>query len=353
MRSRVVDATSHSTSTVSNHMALKSVATPLVSVVLPTHNRPDLLNEALRSLTDQTFSDWEAIVVDDASVTAVDGATLCRQFGPRVNLQRHAVCLGGAAAKNTGIRSALAPILAFLDDDDLYAPQFLARAAGVLSRHPDLDGLFMSVCWFGDRQPLADEESRRAMDRTLSIAKGIEREPGLLVFGPCLFTALIQMVPIPFQRVVVRRAALQRIGGYEPHCLLWDCDWAIRATAFCRFGLVLDRLYHQRVQGQGTSSRPDRLLDQMLSVAEIKDRLYSSGATYGLTEAQRHAARRSAAAAWFSLAYYHCTKSRAPAKALCAWIKSQWRQPSLLRMKLLARLLQMSIFASRFSRRGT
>lgn len=283
-------------------MTLKSEPSPLVSVILPTHNRPDLLNEALQSLTDQTFSDWEAIVVDDASVTAVDGATLCRQFGPRLNLHRHAVCLGGAAAKNTGIRSAIAPIVAFLDDDDLYAPQFLARAAGVLSRHPDLDGVFMNVSWFGNRQTLAAEESERAMDRTLSLAEGIERESRLLVFGPYLFTALTQMVPMPFQRVVVRRAALQRIGGYEPHCLLWDCDWAIRATAVCRFGLVLDRLYRQRAEGQGTSSRPDRLLDHMLSEAEIKDRLYSNEETYGLNEVQRHAARKSAAAAWFSLA---------------------------------------------------
>lgn len=353
MRSRTINATSHPTPTVSNHVTLKFEATPLVSVVLPTHNRPELLNEALQSLTDQTFSDWEAIVVDDASVPAVDGAALCRQFGPRVNLQRHATGLGGAAAKNTGIRSATAPILAFLDDDDLYAPQFLARAADVLSRHSDLDGLFMGVSWFGFRQTLAAEESQRAMDHTLSLAEGIERESGLLVFGPHLFTTLLQMVPMPFQRVVVRRAALNRIGGYEPHCVLWDCDWAIRATAICHFGLVLDRLYHQRVQGQGTSSQPSRLLDHMLSQTEINDRLYSNGKAYGLSEAQRYAARKSAAAAWFSLAYYHCMKSRAPAKALSAWIKSQRRQPSLRRMKLLARLLQTSIFVSRFSQRGT
>jgi glycosyltransferase involved in cell wall biosynthesis len=334
-------------------MPLNSECTPLVSVVLPTHNRPDLLNEALQSLTDQTFSDWEAIVVDDASVPAVDGATLWRQFGPRLNLQCHAACLGGAAAKNTGIKSAIAPILAFLDDDDLFAPQFLARAAGVLSRHPDLDGLFMSVSWFGNRQALDVEASQRAMDRTLLLAKGTELEPGLFVFGPSLFTALMQTVPMSFQRVVVRRAALQRIGGYEPHCLLWDCDWAIRASAICRFGLVLDRLYHQRAQGQGTSSRPDRLLDQMLSVAEIKDRLYSDGETYGLNEAQRHVACKSAAAAWFSLAYYYCRKCRAPSKALAAWIKSQRRQPSLRRMTLLFRLLQTSISAGRSSQPGT
>ncbi len=145
-------------------MTLKPEFAPLVSVVLPTHNRPDLLNEALQSLADQSFPDWEAIVVDDASVPEVNGAALYRRFGPRVNLRRHAVRLGGAAAKNTGIRSAVAPVVAFLDDDDLYAPQFLARAAGVLCRHPDLDGLFMSVSWFGNRQPLEVEESLRAMD---------------------------------------------------------------------------------------------------------------------------------------------------------------------------------------------
>ena len=331
----------------------ESDAAPLVSVVLPTHNRPDLLSDALQSLVAQTFRDWEVIVIDDASLTAVDEAALRGKFGARLILQRHAVCLGGAAAKNTGIRCATAPIIAFLDDDDRYAPGFLARAVAILSRHQDLDGLFMSVSWFGKRQPLDAAESQRTMDRTLSRAAGIEREPGLLVFGQSLFDALMQSVPLPFQRVVVRRAALQRIGGYEPHCLLWDSDWAIRAAGICRFGLVLDRLYHQRAQGQGTTSQPNRSLDHLLSGVEIKDRLYSNNEAYGLNELQRHAARESAAAAWFALAYYYCTKKRAPAKALSAWINSQRRQPSLRRMKFLARLLQASVHVNRSNQPGT
>ncbi|MEP7206435.1 MAG: glycosyltransferase [Casimicrobiaceae bacterium] len=325
-------------------------STPRVSVIVPTRNRPALLEEALQSLADQTFRDWEAVVVDDGSEPAVDGDALALRFGARVRLQRHEAGLGGASAKNTGSRAARAAILAFLDDDDLFAPQYLARAIEALDRHPDLDGIFMKVGWFGARQAVAEADSDRAMRRALELAQGHERAPGLLVFDHRLFAALLQTVPMTFQRIVVRRSVFEKIGGYEPHCLLWDCDWAIRASATGRFGLVLDALYRQRAQGQGTSSRPERRLEHMRSRAEINDRLHVEGARYGLDRGQCRAARDSAAAAWFSVAYFHCTERHAVGEALRAWIASQRRLPSLRRCTFLVRLVRGGLVGRRFRR---
>lgn len=319
---------------------------PLLSVIIPTRNRPQLLRQALQSLTEQTLQSWEAIVVDDASTPAVKAADVARCCGSRVRLVTHAVRQGGAAAKNTGLRTATSRLITFLDDDDLLAPEYLARAADVLGRHQDLAGTFMNVARFGDRQHLAGLESERAMNRVLALAEGSIRESGFLVFDARLFDALLHTVPMAFQRVVVRREALCAIGEYEPDCLLWDCDWALRASVRHRLGLVLEPLYRQRVQGQGTSSQPARRIDQMRSRAEILDRFDALGVLYGLDEARRRAARNWAAAAWFDIAYYYGTERRAPLAALHAWISSQRRRPSLRRLKFLARLLASSPCAS-------
>ncbi|MDE2565169.1 MAG: glycosyltransferase family 2 protein, partial [Burkholderiales bacterium] len=75
---------------------------PRVSVILPTHDRPALLQEALASLQAQTFGDWEAVVVDDASDPPVRN-----DWGDaRVRVVRHEAARGGAAAKNSGIAQA-------------------------------------------------------------------------------------------------------------------------------------------------------------------------------------------------------------------------------------------------------
>lgn len=115
---------------------------PRVSVILPTHNRPVLLAEALTSLLTQTFTDWEVLIVDDASTTPV---TIDEVDDKRIHILRHSSSQGGAAAKSTGIKGATTDILAFMDDDDLYAPQYLERSLGILDRNPNLDVVFMGV----------------------------------------------------------------------------------------------------------------------------------------------------------------------------------------------------------------
>ena len=280
----------------------------------------------------QTFTDWEVLIVDDASTPPVD-LTL-----PQARVLRHDQSAGGAAAKNTGIRVAAGELIAFLDDDDLYAHEYLARAVDVLDRNPSLDLVFMGVSWFG----ITRDDSRRnydeAMAKTLADAKGWAMEDGVLAFGEELVDALLKSVPMAFQRPVVRRSALERIGGYRATCLLWDCDWAIRAALSAKAALVLDGLYQQRADGQGYSSKGDRKLEQLQSNVEIKDQL-SQGSKFRNDAIHRAARFRTAAAqAWFDLAWYHYQQGNGLAAAVALW-QSERRQFSLSRLKLVVRLL--------------
>lgn len=97
---------------------------PEVTVVITTYRRAALLKDAIRSVLAQTFSDFELVVVDDASLD--DTEKVVRSFGDRrISYIRHETNKGDAAAKNTGIRSAKGKYIITLDDDDLMAPNAL------------------------------------------------------------------------------------------------------------------------------------------------------------------------------------------------------------------------------------
>jgi glycosyltransferase involved in cell wall biosynthesis len=105
--------------------------TPRVSVVVPTYGRLAFLPRALDSILAQTFDDLEVVVVDDGSPDGT-AAFVAGHTDPRVRLVRHERNRGLAAARNTGVRAARAPFVAFLDDDDLWLPEKLERQVPLL-----------------------------------------------------------------------------------------------------------------------------------------------------------------------------------------------------------------------------
>ncbi len=102
---------------------------PYFTIVMPTYDRPALLERALRTCVAQDFTDWEAIVVDDASPSANEtSADVVRRIGdPRISLIRHERNQGVCAARDTASRAARGTWLIFHDDDDELLPGALAH----------------------------------------------------------------------------------------------------------------------------------------------------------------------------------------------------------------------------------
>ncbi|QSA95593.1 glycosyltransferase [Methylococcus sp. EFPC2] len=98
--------------------------TPLVSVVVATFNRPQLLKDALSSLANQSYKNWEAIVVNDGGED-VEESVRSVDHGGRIRLLNHWGRLGQAAARNTALRLTQGQIICYLDDDDTYLPEHL------------------------------------------------------------------------------------------------------------------------------------------------------------------------------------------------------------------------------------
>jgi teichuronic acid biosynthesis glycosyltransferase TuaG len=110
---------------------------PAVSIVIPTYNHAEYLQQALHSVVNQTFHDWEAIIVNNFS----DDATLqiIEQFNePRfrvINFHNHGVI---AASRNEGIRNSSAPVIAFLDSDDTWYKDKLSKCMSEFENGADV-----------------------------------------------------------------------------------------------------------------------------------------------------------------------------------------------------------------------
>jgi glycosyltransferase involved in cell wall biosynthesis len=107
---------------------------------MPAYNRADVIARAIDSVLAQDLADFELIVVDDGSS---DGTVeVVRGYDdPRVRLVELGRNRGSNAARNEGIRSASAPLIAFLDSDDAFLPHKLSTGVGEFERNPDLDVL--------------------------------------------------------------------------------------------------------------------------------------------------------------------------------------------------------------------
>jgi GT2 family glycosyltransferase/Tfp pilus assembly protein PilF len=106
-------------------------ALPLVSVIVPTYNRPDMLVDTLKSILAQTYRNFEIIVVNDCGLDVAGIVDWLNKEG-NITYVRHGRNRGLAAARNTGIRLARGKYLAYLDDDDLFHPNHLETLATFL-----------------------------------------------------------------------------------------------------------------------------------------------------------------------------------------------------------------------------
>lgn len=145
-------------------MNASAAASPEISVLLPVHNGSDFIEEALRSVMDQTFTDLEILVVDDGSTddTPEILARLAKE-DPRIRIIRpdHNLRLPGAL--NLGLDTVRGTYVARMDADDICEPERLARQHAYLQAHPEITLIGCSVTRIrGDGTPF--QVSVRAQD---------------------------------------------------------------------------------------------------------------------------------------------------------------------------------------------
>ena len=105
---------------------LTNVMDCLVSIVMPSWNTGAFIAESIRSVLAQTYSNWELIVVDDGSTDNTD-EVVASFSDPRIKYFKNPRNVGAALTRNRALREARGEWMAFLDSDDLWAPEKLER----------------------------------------------------------------------------------------------------------------------------------------------------------------------------------------------------------------------------------
>jgi glycosyltransferase involved in cell wall biosynthesis len=124
---------------------------PKVSVVIPAYNVAEFIGDTLESVRAQKFKNYEIIVINDGSPDTAEFEDALRRYRQDVIYIKQPG-LGAGAARNTGIRHARGEIIAFLDGDDVWLPEFLASQVAFLGRGYDM--VYCDAYQFGLRSSL-------------------------------------------------------------------------------------------------------------------------------------------------------------------------------------------------------
>ncbi|MEE8074883.1 MAG: glycosyltransferase [Candidatus Binatia bacterium] len=215
---------------------------PIVSVVMPTYNRRATIRESLDSVLNQSFRDFEVIVVDDGSTDGTEEEL--RPYRNRI-LYLYQENRGGAGAHNTGIRHAQGQYVAFMDSDDLATPHHLLHMTDFLERYPQYT---MAV---GNGAYLEGEYHNRRTIIPTRKAKKLERGVGL---RDVYDGRLVRM-----QGTMIRRGPLLELGLLDDWFRIsWDLDLALRVLKNHRIGFVNEVVYLYRKQGSHVGGDDER-----------------------------------------------------------------------------------------------
>jgi glycosyltransferase involved in cell wall biosynthesis len=196
---------------------------PLVSVVIPLYNGGAYIGETIAGVLAQSYSPYEIIVIDDGSTDG--GGGVVEAYGERLRYHRQAN-QGVCAARNWGVSLARGPLIAFLDQDDLWAPEKLERCVAALEGDPD--ACLAYSLW----DELVPDEGGWA----------VRPGPALSPSGIAWKDLLLGTCPLP-SAVVVRKEAFDACGGFcrwRTPCQ--DMELWLRMAPGRRFLALPDRL---------------------------------------------------------------------------------------------------------------
>jgi len=215
---------------------VSTIRDPLVSVVMPAWNAARTVERAALSILDQTYSHLELIAVDDASTDDTAGL-LARIRDPRLRILRLPQRVGGAAARNAGIRAAAGELIAAMDADDVSDPRRIEQEVRFLRERPDVGIVF---CAFD-----CVDESGRVLDRVYPPAEDAE-----------IRGILIRQNPFAHSTLLARRTVLEAVGLYREWCRkAQDYDLYLRVAQHWKLGCVSQVLHRVLVHSESVTQR--------------------------------------------------------------------------------------------------
>ena len=209
---------------------------PTISVIVPAYNAEKTILETITSVLNQTFSDFELIVINDGSTDkTLERLNTLEDSRLKIFSYENG---GESVARNRGISQATGDFIAFIDADDLWTPDKLELQLAALQQHPEA-GVAYSWAYYMDE----DGESLQA-------------EPPIFVQGNVQVELLVKDFIVSGSNCMVRREAIKSVGEFDPSlpCAA-DWDYWLRLAARWPFVVVPKHQILYRISSNSASSQ--------------------------------------------------------------------------------------------------
>jgi len=180
-----------------------------VSVIIPTYNRAKFLEEAINSVLNQTYKDFEIIVVDDGSTD--NTKEIIRKFGEIIYIYQKNK--GVSSARNKGIKMSRGEYIAFLDSDDLWLKRKLEKQMKIFEKYPENKICHTNEIWIRD-------------------GKRINQGKRHQKYGGYIFDKVLPLCIISPSSVVIKREVFEKVGLFDERLKVCeDYDMWLRICA--------------------------------------------------------------------------------------------------------------------------
>lgn len=221
---------------------------PLVSIILPTWNRAHLIDKAIRIILEQTYKNFELMVVDDGSTDNTEDIVrgVIRETGDaRINYIKLSTHEGGAQARNHAIKKARGEFIASQDDDDKWHATFLERQVQNLLSLPKEYALSY-VSYYNVYQD---------GKRVLMPPRKLEPKEGNMYGGD-----IMQKNFFPFQTALIRKEVLDEIGLVNEEMeSLYDWEMWLRISKKYKIAHINEPLFIRKVSLDSNSTDPKKI----------------------------------------------------------------------------------------------
>ncbi len=229
---------------------------PKVSIIIATYNRDAFLRECLDSILDQSFTDYEIIVVNDGSTD--DTAHVLQSYRDKVTFVTVDHC-GPSVTRNIGLEMASGEYVAFHDDDDLWLRRHLELQVDFLDTEPSIEVVFGDVTLFD-----ADGVIHNSWMATKTVFHEIPKsrigERYLRLEGN-VFDFLVRERFMTMPSLIIRRHCLDEVGPFDERLYAQvDYDLFLRLAKRYSIGYIDTPIASCRIHGRNLSGNPERRL---------------------------------------------------------------------------------------------
>lgn len=274
---------------------------PRVSVIIPTYNRSAWLKGAINSVANQTFTNFELIVADDGSDD--DTPEIVSNLSHPVRYLRLAHSGRPAVVRNRALGASTGDLVAFLDDDDLWAPEKLRDQVALFERRPQLDFVYCNA--------RAIDGAGQFSAPLLSPSQGQPER---------VFDALLVNCFIYPSTIMVSRKRLLAVGGFDESLpIVEDYDLWLRLAYRGQADFLPATAVTVRRHEQGISARRRR--QTAVGTIRVLTRVWRD---MQLTSRQRLLLRRSLSRSHTHLALFLCGGGELPAARKHFWRAIRW-----------------------------